>query len=218
MRFLSVLLLLPPASYSQEPAGLPVPHIEAAKDVRINGSLYSQSNGLYTFNLSFVPAKGIKIINRDVRPGITSMMSAVTSNDISIAIVATKIRPDYPKDSSLLDKIKPKHAQEAKLFGADFESVDKNKGRDRYLQYALLHEAYEPSVFPFGVTQEKLPAGKETLGVHREFVRSGHLVEIAIIVPNEGMETDEFKKQAASLMDLMVQGLSFEDAENKDGK
>ena len=52
-------------------------------------------------------------------PGITEDYRFEETEKGSAVIVITKIRPDYPKDDSLLDKIKPKNEGMKKHFGGD---------------------------------------------------------------------------------------------------
>lgn len=186
--------------------------IDAQRGVTVRDDRYVAISEAYSFDLASLHANRIKIADREERPGITSVMTAECDNGLNVAVVATRIRADYPKDDSLLTRQKPRIESGAGIFGDDYEWSDREEDGRRLLERTLLHESYDPAIFPLGVGQKKNEPGKETIGVHRVLVRSGYFYEVAIIVANDGAAIEELKKNAKSVMKRIVAGIRFPDS------
>lgn len=160
---------------------------------RLRGRTYTAISNAYSVAIPNLGAKNIQISDRETTPGITTLVKFVGDNKVVAAIVATKIRPDYPKDDSLLNRVRPRYANMGKTYGDSFSFVDtkdlENKSTNnrnrRYLQFMLQDESYTDFGFPFVISHEP---NKETksLGIHRLFVRNGYFYEVAMIIPAPG--------------------------------
>lgn len=209
MKYAFIFLSLVASVCAEDKKSVIPPKINAERNVAIKESQYTDIRKSYVFDLATTEAKTVKVRNREQRPGITSLMTAECDNGLIIAIVSTKIRADYPQDDTLLTRQKPQVEAGAQIFGADYEISDREVDGRRLLDYTLLHESFDPTVFPFGSGQEKNPAGKETIGIHRMFVRSGHFFEVAIILTNSGDSTADLKKKSLAVMNRTVRGMRF---------
>ena len=184
--------------------------IKAGKDVVIKDGIYSSIGGVFKFDLSAVGGKSISVDQREENPGITSVATIESDNAIGLAIVATKIRADYPKDDSLLDKHVPRMAVGKQIFGEDFDLYDNKENGRRFLQFTLVNESREAPTFPISRERKNDAKGTEAMGIHRFFVRSGYLIEVAVVVENaDGRSKDKLRQLSADVMSKLVGAITI---------
>lgn len=184
------------------------PRLEVGSGVAVQDGVIFEK-GLYSFDLASTAVKVVTVTRRMGQSARQSIIIADCKNGTIIVIVATPIRLGLPRNDSLLSRQKPRLEAGATIYGQNFELSDRKENGRRVLEYTLLHESYDRSIFPFGSSQKKKTAGSETIGIHRLLVRSQSLIEIAIVRTNLGDSTAKFTKDAKAYMTEIVKGIKF---------
>lgn len=140
-------------------------------------------------------------IARLINPGITEEYRYEDTGNASAVIVITKIREDYPKDDSLLDKIVPKNKAMQRQFGEDVVLLRtvSNEG-SRIEELVFLNAQYDQTSFPYGIGGSDLHREVDSLGISMLFVEDELLIECAMHVRKKAQETrDVFIERARTL-------------------
>ena len=219
MRIIFVALCCMNAAFAQDTK----PKLVHKLGSRLKDGTYHSLTKAFTLKVPDLGAKKITISDRETQPGITADVKFVGDNGAVAGVVTTKIRPDYPKDDSLLDRVKPRYANMARQIGKKFVLTDskdktdkasktKAKGQKkapRHLQFTFANEKYDEFAFPFGVATVRSDELK-TMGIHRLFVRKGYLTEVILLLPTRKNETDkDARKRADKELATVLKTLKF---------
>lgn len=135
---------------------------------------------------------------RLINPGITEEYRFEETGDAAAVLVVTKIRPDYPKDDSLLDKVVPKNMAMQEHFGTNVVLLTAvSKKSPRVEEMVFLNAEYDQFSFPYGMGGADLTREVESLGISQMFVQEGCLVECAMhFKRKKGEKKAEFVERA----------------------
>jgi hypothetical protein len=142
-----------------------------------------------------------RCLARLINPGITEEYRFEENQEASAVLVITKIRKDYPKDDSLLDKVTPGNKALQRQFGEDVVWLrTAAKENPRIEEMIFLNAIYDQTSFPYGMGGENLNREVESLGISSMFVQNEMLIECAMHLKRAKAETkDAFIKRAQDL-------------------
>lgn len=145
--------------------------------------------------------KSPRSIARLINPGITEEYRFEENENASVVLVITKIRKDYPKDDSLLDKVTPSNKAMQNQFGKDVVLLrTASKEKPRIEEMIFLNAEYDHTSFPYGMGATNPNRELECLGISIMFVQNELLVECAMHLKKAKQETKEaFIKRAQDL-------------------
>jgi hypothetical protein len=157
--------------------------------------------GKISHNLPSVIFKKPRTIATLINPGITEEYRFEEAGNAALVLVVTKIRQDYPKDDSLLDKVKPKHQSMQKYFGDDIVLLrNVSKEKPRIDEMIFLNAEYDQKYFPYGMGGKNLKGKVKSLGISHFFVKDGLFIECSMYLEKNKKESkEEFIKRAKTL-------------------
>ena len=189
---------------------------------RVSDRTYTTATKSFSLTIpEFTGATEIRIVERESRPGITSDVQFIGNNGMVACIVSTKIRADYPKDDSLLDRPKKNYLVMQEQIGEDFVLIDSadspkdttqetetTRPSSRFLQFTVKNERYDKTVFPFGLAMHRDDKLK-SMSIHRLFVRDGYLIEAVILTPAAPEDTvTEIQSRVEDRMSTMLKSMT----------
>lgn len=133
--------------------------------------------------------KHVRTIARTITPAITQEYRFEETGDASAVLVITKIRQDYPKDDSLLDRTISKSKNLQKHVGKKIvllRTVSKRKPRIEELVF--LNAGYGQS-FPYGLGGSGISEDVQSIGISLTFVQNGFYIECAMHLKRKESES-----------------------------
>lgn len=135
-----------------------------------------------------------------IQSGITEECRFEEGDRHSAVLVVTKIRKDYPKDDSLLDKVLPRYESIQQHFGKDVVLLRSTMNqKQRVEELIFLNAAYEKT-YPYGLGGQDLSGPVRHLGISLFFVQDGLFFECALHLKRaEGESKNDFIERSQKL-------------------
>ncbi|MEN8162713.1 MAG: ankyrin repeat domain-containing protein [Acidobacteriota bacterium] len=184
------------------------PTLLRADSERLKKGVYSSPDGIFNVHFPNTLGTEFEIVELWNEGSITRESRIFTDLEAVVVIIVTRIRKELPQNHQVLERVHRR--MEGTFLGDVFEMSWRGQGPQTTLEYSILNEAYDHIAYPYGISSSSHVEPFTTIGVSSFFVRSGHLIQLAMILPvKENTDAVGARRYGLAVLHQVVDGISF---------